>query len=320
MAIVTRLSRPAFMSLAAAFAVSPLPARAADLVTLRCGSAGDDDVTPLLYAQQSGLFKRAGIETTVQRMPSGSAVASGVIGGSFDIGKSSLISLINARARGVPIVLVAPAGVYDSSAPVSGLLVKADGPVRSAADLNGKIVAVSALNDLYTVTTKAWVDQHGGDSSTLRLIELPISAVPEALAQGRIEAGNVLEPELQFAAESGKTRVLGHPFDAIAKRFTFTAWFTTRDFAAKNRDVVDRFVRAMRDAAAFTNTHRAETVNMLADFTKISPAVISKAMRSTAGTVIDPKELQHLIDVAVKYKAIQAGFDARDLMDAGARA
>ncbi|MEA2687883.1 MAG: NitT/TauT family transport system substrate-binding protein [Candidatus Eremiobacteraeota bacterium] len=311
------ISRRTFVSLAAVAPLVPSMALAAGATAIRAASAGDDDVTPLLYAQQSGLLKRFALDANVQRMPSGSTVASGVIGGSFDIGKSSLLSLINARGRNVPIVIIAPAGVYDAAAPIGGLLVRADGPVKTAADLNGKVIAVSALNDLYTISTKAWLDQHGGDSSSIKLIELPISAVPEALAQGRIDAGNVLEPELQFALESGKVRVLAHPFDAIARRFLYTAWFTTKDYATKNRDVVDRFTRAMREAAAYTNAHHAETVGLLAEFTKVPAAVIGKATRSTAGTSIDPREVQHVIDVAYKYKAIPASFDARDLIDSG---
>ncbi|MFN2460922.1 MAG: ABC transporter substrate-binding protein [Candidatus Velthaea sp.] len=314
------VSRAAFLTAAAACAMRPGYAAAAGPVAIRAGSAGDDDVTPLLYAQKSGILKRAGLDATVQRMSSGSAVASGVVGGTFDIGKSSLLSLINARGRGVPIMIIAPAGVYDASAPIGGLIVKSDGPIKTAADLNGKVIAVSALNDLYSISTKAWVDQHGGESSSIKLVELPISAVPEALQQGRIDAGNVLEPELEFAIESGKVRVLAHPFDAIARRFLYTAWFATTEYATKNRDVVERFVRAMRDAANYTNQHHDDTVALLADFTKVSPAVIGKATRSTAGTSIDPKDVQHLIDMAAKYKAIPAPFDAKDLIDPGYRA
>jgi NitT/TauT family transport system substrate-binding protein len=313
-----RLSRSAFVTLAGAALLHPAAASAA--TPLRAASASDDDVTPFLYAQKSGLFSKTGLDASVQPMRSGSAVAAGVIGGSFDIGKSSVMSLLNARGRGgVPIVIIAPAGVYDTAFPVSGLIVKVDGPIKSAADLNGKIVAVSALNDLYTISTKAWVDAHGGDSSTLKLIEIPISAVPEAIAQGRIDAGNVLEPELQFASEGGKTRVLGHPFDAIGRRFVFSAWFTTQDYAAKNREVIDKFVAALREAASYTNTHHAETVQLLADFTKVDPAIIKKSTRSTAGTTLDPKEVQHLIDLAVKYKALAATFDARDMIAGAGR-
>jgi NitT/TauT family transport system substrate-binding protein len=313
------LTRAAFVALgAAAVAVRPRAASAA--TAIHAGSAADDDATPFLYAQKARLFEKAGIEATLQPMRSGSVVAAAVLGGTYQIGKSSVMSLLNARGRGkAPIVIIAPAGVYDANAPVSALLVKADGPIKSPADLNHQVIGVSALNDLYTISTKAWVDAHGGDSSTLQLTEVPISAVPEAVAAGRIAAGNLLEPDLTFAAQAGKTRVLGHPFDAIGRRFTFSAWFTTAEYANANRELIEKFATALREAATYTNAHHAETVQALADYTKVDPAVIRKSTRSTAGTTIDPGEIQHLIDLAVKYKALATAFDAKEMLWSSAR-
>jgi NitT/TauT family transport system substrate-binding protein len=311
------LTRAAFAALAGAALLRPSAARAA--VQIAAGSAADDDATPFLYAQKAGLFGRAGIEATIQPMRSGSAVASAVLGGTFQFGKSSVMSLINARGRGhAPIVIVAPAGVYDAAAPVTGLLVKADGPIKTAADLNNQVIAVSALNDLYTITTKAWIDQHGGNSSTIQLTEIPISAVPEAVAAGRVAAGNLLEPDLTVAAEAHKTRVLGHPFDSLGRRFTFSAWFTTADYASKNKDLVEKFAATLREAAAYTNAHHAETAQALADFTKIDVGIIRRSTRSTGGTTLEASDVQHLIDMAVKYKALPASFDAREMLWASA--
>ncbi len=312
--MANQLSRAAFVALAAAAGLAPNAAFAASL-SLKAGSARDDDATPYLYAMQSGLFKKNGIDAALTGMNSGSAVSTAVVGGSFDIGKSSLMGLIAAHARRIPFILIAPAGEYFSSAPVSGMLVKVDGPIKKAADLSGKVIAVSALNDLYTITTRAWIDSHGGDSTTVKFVELPISAVPAAIEQGRIDAGNVLEPELEVAIESKTVRVLSHPFDAIATNFTFSGWFTTKEFAEKNRDTVERFVRSLREAANYTNAHHDLTVDALAQFTKVDAAVIKKSSRATAGVDIELKKIQPLIDTAAKYKVIPEPFDARDLVD-----
>ena len=312
--MANRLSRGSFISLSAAAVLAPHPAAAA-IVTIKAGSARDDDATPYLYAIQSGIFKKNGIEAVLTGMNSGSAVSTAVAGGSFDIGKSSLMGLIAAHARKIPFLLIAPAGEYFSTASVGGMLVKTDGPIKKAADLNGKVIAVSALNDLYTITTRAWIDSHGGDSTTVKFIELPISAVPAAIEQGRIDAGNVLEPELEVAIESKTVRVLSHPFDAIAPNFTFSGWFTTKEFAEKNRDTVDRFVRSIREAANYTNAHHDLTVDALAQYTKVDSAVIKKSTRATAGLDIELKKIQPLIDTAAKYKVIPETFDARDLVN-----
>src|SRR6185437_8705237 len=82
------------------------------LVTVRCASNAADDVTPVLYAQRSGLFAKAGLNVELTRMNSGAAVSAAVLGGSIDIGKSSLLPIITAHSRGLPLVLLAPGELW----------------------------------------------------------------------------------------------------------------------------------------------------------------------------------------------------------------
>ncbi len=279
----------------------------------------NDDVTPMLYAISSGLMRRAGFDLTVDKGTSGSAVSAGVVGGAYQIGKSSVAGLITAHAKGVPFVFVAPGGLYESNAPVTALMVRADSPIKTGADLNGKTVAVSAIGDLYTLTVKGWVDQHGGDSSTLKLVEIPLSAVPAALAAGRIDAGGLEEPEVSEALAGGTSRVLGRMFDSIAPRFMYTGWFSTLEFATQNRALLEKFRAALHDATVYTNAHKAETVELSAKFTLIDPKIVASGTRVTAALTLDPKLLQPVIEASAKYKTIPAPFDARDMIDPALR-
>lgn len=308
-------SRRRFVALACAAALAPRAVRAQSR-TLTFASAPDDDVTSFLYAQEAGVFKREGLDVTIQRINSGSAVAAAVAGGSIDIGKSSVMSLIAAHGRGLPFVLIAPAGLYTSAEPVVAMLVAKDSPIRTPRDLAGKTIAVPALGDLYSIANDSFLDANGCDAKSVRYIEMPSAASPDALINHRIDAVTVTTPILVAALETGKVRVIGHPFDAISKRFIQAAWFTTRDFAAKNRDVVERFGRAIHESAVYANAHHAETVNALAAFTAADPKLVARMPRATAGTVLDPALVQPVIDAAVKYKAIAAPFDARTMIDA----
>jgi NitT/TauT family transport system substrate-binding protein len=313
-------SRNSFLAGTAAVALTTGVARAqAAPATWHLAGSVNDDVTPMLYAISSGLMKRAGFDLTVEKGTSGSAVSAGVIGGAYQIGKSSVAGLIAAHAKGVPFVFVAPGGLYEASAPVTALMVRADSPIKTGADLNGKTVAVSAVGDLYTLTVKAWVDQHGGDSTTLKLVEIPLSAVPAALAAGRIDAGGLEEPEVSEALAGGTSRVLGRMFDAVATRFMYTGWFSTLDFATQNRAPLEKFRGALRDATNYTNAHKADTVDLSSKFTLIDPKIVAKGVRVTAALALDPKLLQPVIEASVKYKAIPASFDARDMLDPALR-
>jgi NitT/TauT family transport system substrate-binding protein len=303
--------------LAGALALPALPAlaqTAGDLIAVHAGGVLADDATPLLYAQSAGIFRRYGIDVTFDAAKSGSTVAAAVIGGSYLVGKSSLVSLATAYARGVPVAIVAPAGEWDTKAPVTGFIVKPESPIKSAADLNGTTIGVSSINDQYTITTKAWIDQHGGDSTTIKLVEIPSSALATAVAQGRIDGGTLESPHLQVAIASGAVRLVGRPFDSLGPRWLYSAWFTTRDQLAKSPKPIDAFVRAIHEATVYTNAHHADTVALLAKATSLDPDEIAKATRTTCGESLDPREIQPLIDGAVKYKVIPAPFSARELI------
>jgi NitT/TauT family transport system substrate-binding protein len=215
------------------------------------------------------------------------------------------------------VFFVGRAGDYAGARPSAALAVRADSPLRSGADFNGKTVAVSALNDSFSLSMRTWVDAHGGDASTLKLIEIPMSASAAAIANGRIDAAVLIQPFLRPALESGAIRVLGDPVSAFGNHHTDSAWFTTTAFAQRNPDVVNRFMRTIRDAAAYVNGHPAETAYLLAKFAMVQPSDVMK-MRVLQGTRLDTANFQVLIDAAARYKIIPERFDARDLIYQGA--
>ena len=234
----------------------PLAARAAGTpAVIHAASSIDDDATPFIYAMQSGLFRRYDIDADLQRSTSGAASVAGVLGGTFQIAKSSVTSLSAAHARGLPLTWIAPAGEYDSKLPqVIGLIVRADGPIKTAADLNGKTVGVSAIDDVFTLACTRLDRRHGGDSSTIKLTEMPMSQTrarrPKPAASTPASSSNRFS---SAATGRRKVRVIGDPISGIGGHFMQSAWFTSGDFAAKNPDAIDRFIRAMREASTYVN-------------------------------------------------------------------
>ena len=228
------------------------------------------------------------------------------------------MGIVNAHARGIPFVIVAAAAMYGpETSDDAGLVVARDSPIRAARDLDGRTLSVPALHDLFTVTMSAWIDQHGGDSKTVKFVELPNSAAPEAVANGRVDGATIANPQLGQALAGGKVRVIGHSFEAIAPRFMSAVYFCTVDYLARNRDAVARFRRVLYESDAYINSHHTETVDMLSRYTGIEPKVIAALPRATLGTTLDPRTLQPLIDRAAQYQAIPKAFDAKDLFDPG---
>ncbi len=75
-----------------------------------------------------------------------------------------------------------------------------------------------------------------------------------------------------------------------------------------NRDVYERFAKAMHEAAAYTNAHPNDTVDIAASFTGSTPDAIRHGSRSLAADYLDPRNLQPLIDISAKYGLIAKAF------------
>lgn len=308
--------------LATVAAASALPsvvrAQTPTLVTLRVAAGLTEPTTPILYAQSSGLMAKAGLSIDMQQPQSGAATAAAIVGGALEIGKSSPLGLFSAHLRSVPLVWVSPASLYRAEAPDGGLLVAKDSPIRTGRDLTGKIVAVTALNDLNTIGVRAWTDQNGGDSNAVKLVELSPAAMQAALETGRIDAAAIFNPVFEAALTSGKTRLVAHIYDSIAKRFLSAVWFTSQAYAEGHRDVLDRFEHVMVEANAYTNAHFPETLPLIAKYSGLDPAAIAHMQRSIAALYLDARDVQPLIDSGAKYKLIARTFPAEELFSSTA--
>ncbi|HEV8021530.1 MAG TPA: ABC transporter substrate-binding protein, partial [Candidatus Lustribacter sp.] len=113
-------------------------AGAQDLKPVRTLSVPSDGSKALLYAQQAGLFRKHGLDVSILPMGSGAAIFAALLGGSADFGSGSLLPVFSAYTHGVPLRIVAPVSIYESTHADSVLLVQKDSPIRTARDLNGK--------------------------------------------------------------------------------------------------------------------------------------------------------------------------------------
>ncbi|HEV8020299.1 MAG TPA: ABC transporter substrate-binding protein [Candidatus Lustribacter sp.] len=308
------MRRNAFVSALGALAAAgyPAAARPAAPVVVRAAATLDDDAVPYIYAMQSGLFAKYGIDASLTKAQNGASIAAGVLGGSLEIGKSGVTTLAAAHARGLPLTWIAPAGEYDSSLPGTvALVVALDSPLKSGADINGKTIGVSGINDVFSLGVRAWVDKHGGDSSTLKLTEIPMSASGLAAETGRVDVAVVIEPFLQIALAGGKVRSIGDPISGIANHFMQSCWFTSLDFAAKNPAVVEGFIRAIREGATYGNSHHPETAVMLEKFLNIDTP---PTVRIPLGVRFNPAQMQSVVDLQVRYKMLPAAFDVHEVI------
>ena len=295
----------------AALAVAPRLARADG--PLRVSTLPFDQGAQAFYAQDLGMFKRAGIDAHVTTTNYGAQVAAAVAGGAIDIGQSNVLSLAAAIERGLPFALIAGGGLYASAKPTSMMLVEKSSALRTAADLNGKTVAVNGLKSITQVSVLAWADQNGGDSSQIKFLELPFAEMEAALAAGRVDAALMADPDATTALAAGRTRAFTKAFDAIGKQFLIGGWFAKTDWIAANIPTVRAFATVMREAAQWANqpSHFKQSAAILEKYTKVA---VGASNRVVYAERLDPLLIQPQIDAGAKYKVLRSSFPAASMI------
>lgn len=280
---------------------------------LRIGVLPIESAAEASYARDLGYFAQAGLDVTITPMTNTPSIVAAVVGGSLDIGYTTIDSIASIHAHGIPLVVIAPATDYidPTTLKTAGILVRPDSPIRTAKDLDGKTVALPALHSLGTTGASAWIDANGGNSSTVKYVELPFPAEPAALDAGRVDA--IFEVEPFFGAAAKNNRVLMYGYNAIGKDFLLNLWIATPRWVRAHAGIVSRFASVIHETAVWANTHQDQSGSLLAKYTNIPAGVIATMARSHYAEELTPELMQPGIDASAKYNGF-ATFPASELI------
>ncbi|MFN2460825.1 MAG: ABC transporter substrate-binding protein [Candidatus Velthaea sp.] len=290
-------------------ALSPV---AASAETLRIATTPIDVGAQVYYAQDMGFFKKAGFDVEIQTISNGAAIAAAVASNAVDLGQGNVLSIITAYKRKLPFTIVAPAGRYSAQRPTSLLVATHASPIRGAADLAGKTVAVNGLRNILELGMNAWLDKNGASAKSVKFVEMPFAQMEAAVTSGRVDAAFMAEPSLTEATKT--LRVVAAPYTSIAPDFLIGSWFTTNDWVKAHADAARRFESVMRETADWANKNPAKSAEILAKYTKLPPATLKTMARSTYSERNSTAEIQPVIDAAARYGFIDAPFPAAELI------
>jgi NitT/TauT family transport system substrate-binding protein len=301
------LSIPLAIAVAAGLA-GRSPGQAPAVVTV--AGPPNDSSGEMFYAADMGFFEKAGLHVQVTAQNGTGTLSSAVASGAVDIGSLTVPIVALARERGIPLVIIAPANVYNSATPTSGLVTLNSSTLRTAAGLSGKTVAVREITNMSYYGASVWIDKNGGDSKAVHFVEIPDSEDLAAMKQGRIDAASITEPDLAQAL-AGDARMMAPVYDAIAPRFLVGVYFTSEAYATAHPDVVRKFAQVIAETGAWANKNRDQSAAILARYTK-NP-MLPGIPRVTYGDVLRTSQVQPLLDVLVKYGALKKPVRAQDL-------
>src|ERR1044071_2780042 len=133
--------RAAFAAVLAAASLFATAAQAEDTVKLAVGQRGNWDTSVSEVGQRAGIFKKHGLVLEMVYTQGAGETQQAVISGSVDLGiAAGVMGVLSAYSKGAPVRVI--------SAETTGAgdlywYVKADSPIKSLKDTNGKKLAYS---------------------------------------------------------------------------------------------------------------------------------------------------------------------------------
>jgi NitT/TauT family transport system substrate-binding protein len=310
------MRRTTFVTLAAAAtAAAPRIAFAQAAATVRIGTFPAESYGLAIIAREQGFFERNGIDAQISYIGTASGgITPAVVGGALEVGCISMGPTSNAHLRGIPVRLIAPGGIITSEAPTTELVVLKSSPVTSAKDLNGKTLGTSTLSDVIAVAQLKFIDVGGGNSKSVKFVELPPTEAVAAMQAGRIDSYPMSEPFLTNTRD--QMRSLGALYDCISRRTMISMHIAMEDWLQKNTAVARRFVLAMRQAAQWANApaNRSAEGTIIANASKIPLEVVAKMHHVVYGETLDVPAIQPQVDTLAEYKVIERRYNVADII------
>jgi NitT/TauT family transport system substrate-binding protein len=284
-------------------------------VKLKIGLIPIADVAPVFLGQKKGFFKEQKITLDPQFAAGGAAITPAVISGDFDIGFSNTVSLLIAGSKKLPVQIIAPGVFGDSNKDKvwEDLLVKKDGPIKTAKDLEGKTVAVNTLNNICGVTINASLEKQGVDISKIKYTEIPFPEMNAALEKGRVQGACVVEPFVS-QGKAGAMKGIDPFYYNTAPDLTVAAYFASKEYIAKNKDVVDRFVTAMKKSLDYAQAHPDEVRGVLTEYTEIPDAAAQKINLPQWKSDLTTDTIEQLSTLSKKYGYLEEEPDLKELI------
>jgi NitT/TauT family transport system substrate-binding protein len=287
---------------------------AQDNAPLRIGVTPIDPASTGFYAADLGYYSKNGLNASVQMMGNSGAVLEALVGGSLDIGYVGITTGETAFKKGLPIVMIAPTGIFDiKQGRVGYIMLRNDIPFKTAKDLEGKTIASIPLRNVGELAMDLWIDTNGGDSSKVKYVEVPFPATGPALQQGRIDGAILIEP---FASQDKPfARAVGpDPMASVASFWLGGTFVTTKAWAAAHPDQVRRFAAAVAEAGQWANKNPDKSALILQKYSNVPLEMIKASSRTIFTDQLKPAMIQPTIDLLVRYKQIDASFKAEDMI------
>jgi NitT/TauT family transport system substrate-binding protein len=271
------------------------------------------DTAPVWLGVDKGFFADEGLEVTVQPTTGGAASVPGVVAGSYDFAFGNYVSALVANDQGLNLKYVTNGNSTAGNPDFGAVIVKDDSPIESPADLSGKTVSVNNLQNIGDTTIRTVVEDDGGDSSTIKFVEVAFPDAEAAVTNGQVDAAWVLAPFLDSAVANG-ARVISYNFSDFDPKLDISGYFTTADTYKNKPELVKAFKTAMNKSLEYSDSHPDEVKQIVTTYTKMTADQLKDMVLPKFNVEFNRDALKKLGEAALSYGTIKKAPDLDALL------
>lgn len=198
--------------------------------------------------------------------------------GSIDFGDVGEAPPIFAQAAGAPLVY---AGATVPRPQLEAIIVPKDSTIKSVQDLKGKRVAYNKGSNVQFFLAKL-LEKNGLQYNDVQHIHLPPPDARAAFQKGVVDAWIIWDPFLAAAQKTLEARLL---IDATGVVNNRGYYFTSREFASKNTDVLKIAIRLINDIDIWASKNKLAAAAELATVLGLDKSITELYLnRSAFGT------------------------------------
>lgn len=256
---------------------------------------------PIWYAEDSGTFKKYGLNLTTHKTASPIATSAGMASGKFQFGFITTPVLINANVAGQGMQCVAPvAGQVpgaNSSTHSSYIVASKKSGIKNLKGFSGKTFGVIQLGSINRLAMQVIFDRAG--ATNVKYVAIPFPQMSQALASGRIDGATISNPWAQTALKHGAT-ALGHPNSELYAGGTIYCFAANTSWLKSHPKVAQGFRDGMKEAILYAKDHKSQVLTSLVKHLGLSKAAAQQ--QKVAGNYVPKLNTQSIAKIQSQMK------------------
>jgi NitT/TauT family transport system substrate-binding protein len=275
-----------------------------DKVRAAVGQRGNWDTLFIPQGVEAGIFKKNGVDVDITWTRGGAETLQAVITDSADLAiANGILGVIGAASKGAPVKIVS---AQMTGAPDIFWYVKAENPVRSMKDMDGKTMGYSRPGSSTDLVGRALADY-------FKVKPKPVSTggIPDTRTQvmsGQVDAGWSVPPFNFDLAAEGKIRIIAKGSDVPSlNEQTVRVTAARFMFHPQTRAVARRFMKSYHESIEWVYANPEKSTAFFAAFNKTTPQIAKQTLEAFPKAAVAAwpvKGLKQNLDEAVQNKQL----------------